>query len=106
MENNKSQEILETGIRNSVENILMLAEKYCWNKLSPNLSFILSDFNEFKGNTSFELIKSKREINNKKILQSLETIIEVLKEKYSDLYDVVLYVFESKKEKTIIEIEF
>jgi len=100
------RENLEKDIKDSVTNLVRLVEKECWNKLSANFSFILSDFNEFKGENFFELAKSKVEINNKKIPQRLETVIETLRTEYSDLHDIVLYIFKANKSETIIEIEY
>lgn len=101
-----SRETLEKDIKNSIANLVRLVEKECWNKLSANFSFILSDFNEFKRKNFYELTRSKVEINNKKVPQSLETIIKILRTEYSDLYDIILYVFKAKKSETIIEIEY
>jgi hypothetical protein len=100
------EETLQTNIKQSITNLLKLAEISCWNKISSNLTFILSDYNEFT-NTNFHLEKKSRNvINKKKSPQEFEKIIEILKKEYSDLYDISLYVFKAKKEETIIEIQY
>ena len=101
-----TQETLQTNIKQSITNLLKLAEKSCWNKISTNLTFILSDSNEFTG-TNFHLIrKSRNIINNKKSPQEFEKVIEILQKEYSDLYDINLYIFKAKKKETIIEIQY
>ncbi len=44
-----NSEDLRSQIDICLINFSILAEKHCRNKLSQNYSFILSDFNEFKG---------------------------------------------------------
>lgn len=101
-----SKEALEKQSCDSIDNLMKLAGIYCRNQLSSNYSFILSDSNEFKGESFFELRKSKIKVNNQKIPQTLSNVTEILKTKYSDLYDVVFYIFKAKNTETIIEIEY
>ncbi|GAA5088963.1 hypothetical protein GCM10023210_13200 [Chryseobacterium ginsengisoli] len=97
---------LETNLKVSFADLLKLAEIQCWNKLSPKFSFILSNINEFEGDHSFERRRSEIKLNSKKEPQSLETIIDILRNEYSDLYDINLYIFKVGKKETIIEIQY
>ncbi|CAM2984645.1 hypothetical protein DRF59_10360 [Chryseobacterium flavum] len=42
------QETLEEYLNTSIDNLLRLVEDYCWNPISINRVFILTDFNELK----------------------------------------------------------
>jgi hypothetical protein len=101
-----SKEMVEKQISDSINNLKKLVEIYCWNQLSLNYSFILSDSNDFKRKNFLKLRKSKIKINNQKVPQNLSEVTEILKAKYYDLYDVVFYIFKAKNFETIIEIEY
>ncbi|NIF06083.1 hypothetical protein F3J23_11595 [Chryseobacterium sp. Tr-659] len=97
---------LKENIQHTIDNLLKLSSIYCWNQISPNLFFILSDFNEFEGANSFERLKSRKRLNNLKTLLSLDSALKLLHKELYDLYDVTLYVFRADKRKTIIEIQY
>lgn len=100
------QNNLKNNIQHSLDNLLRLVEIHCWNKISPNIIFILSDFNEFKGSNSSEQRIHRNKLNNLKIPLTLDAAIQVLNNEYDDLYDVNLYVFKALKKETIIEIQY
>lgn len=85
--------------------LIKLAENKCWNTISYNLTFIVSDFNEF-GEDFRERRRYRNEINKSKQPQTLEKAIEILKNEFDDLYDVNLYIFKALKKETIIEIQY
>lgn len=99
-------EILEEKIRSTAISLLDLAEKQCWNKVSKNCHYILTDINALEYSNFHMLRKLKYKANSKKNPQDLNSILKVLYEYDNDLYDVVLYVFKAKKNQTIIEIEY
>lgn len=97
---------LEEDIRITTVSLLKLVEKNCWNKVSNNCLYILTDINELKYSSFHELRKLKQKNNSKKIPQNLNLVVKTLNEYFDDLYDVVLYVFKAESSKTIIEIEY
>lgn len=93
------QNNLKNNIQHSLDNLLRLVEIHCWNKISPNIIFILSDFNEFKGSNSSEQRIHRNKLNSLKIPLTLDAAIQVLNNEYDDLYDVNLYVFKALKKR-------
>ncbi|MGH1516697.1 hypothetical protein [Chryseobacterium sp. JK1] len=101
-----NQNDLKNHIKICIANLLRLAEINCWNTISPNLFFILSDFNEFEGKNSFGRDRSRIRINKSKELLTLDSAVEFLYKELDDLYDVNLYIFRSSKKETIVEIQY
>ncbi|WP_160138389.1 hypothetical protein [Chryseobacterium sp. c4a] len=97
---------LKDNIEISIVNLQRLAKMSCWNIISPNLVFIVSDFNEFEEINFFEQRKSRNKVNKSKATLSLDSAIEILKNDYQDLYDVTLYIFKAGKKETVIEIQY
>ncbi|OCA80359.1 hypothetical protein BBH99_15895 [Chryseobacterium contaminans] len=100
------KENLKEKIEICIVNIQQLATTNCWNKISSNFVFIVSDFNEFEGENFFERRKSRNKVNKSKIILSLDLAIDILDREYQDLYDVNLYIFKANKKETIIEIQY
>ncbi|WP_241286329.1 hypothetical protein [Chryseobacterium arthrosphaerae] len=100
------REDLNKSIQNSVDRLLRLAKMSCRNTISGNIFYIVSDFNEYKGENGTEQRRLRNRINNSKELLDLDAAVEILKKDYHDLYDINLYVFRSFKRETIIEIQF
>ncbi|WPO89118.1 hypothetical protein [Chryseobacterium sp. HR92] len=101
-----NRESLRDSINICITNLLGLAKINCWNTISPNLFFILSDFNEFKEQDPTEQRMSRNRINNSKTLLTLDSALDILHKECNDLYDVNLYIFRANKRETIIEIQY
>lgn len=101
-----NKESLKENIEISIANLQRLVMINCWNKISSNFVFIVSDFNEFERSTFFEQRKVRNKVNKSKITLSLNSAIEILDREYQDLYDVNLYIFKADKKETIIEIQY
>ncbi|MDQ8140564.1 hypothetical protein [Chryseobacterium sp. CFS15] len=99
-------EILEENIKITTDHLLELVKKNCWNIITNRYQYILTDVNSLEYINLHELRKIKQKTNSKKTPQNLNSIVETLAEFNDDLYDVVLYVFKAKNNKTIIEIEY
>ncbi|MBK1896303.1 hypothetical protein [Chryseobacterium paridis] len=97
---------LEIDLKKSMTNLFQLIEKFCWNKVSQNCLYILSDFNEFGSPNPKNYQNSRRMVNRGKIPKSLDFVVHELDKEYNDLYDITLYVFRAKKNLTIIEIQY
>ncbi|WP_312395318.1 hypothetical protein [Chryseobacterium sp.] len=101
------KENLSSEIQEAVLNLFKIVELHCWNKVSANIQYILSDINEIKEELSeSEKRRLQNRINNKKIPIDFEKAIEFLRDEFSDLYDVNLYIFQSKKKITIVDIRY
>ena len=83
-----------------------MARNSCWNKISDNCEFILSEINEVRASNFYEERKMRKAENATKTPTSLKQAADELKEMYSDLYDVNMYIFHSMKNKTIIDIRY
>lgn len=101
MEKNIEEEIKTLTIR-----LLDLVNLNCWNDISRNLMFILSNIPEVEGEKFFIQRINRNKLNKKKIPKSFTEVIFSLKEIYDLIYDINLYVYKSKKHKTIIEIRY
>lgn len=97
---------LKKHIENSIDDLYRVVGISCWNKVSRNAAFILSDINEFANDDFVIQSKLRNKVNDSKIPISLEEAVELLNKEYHDLYDVNLYVFKAFKNKTIIEIMY
>lgn len=82
-----------------------MAKDYCWNEISDNCFFILSEIKSNDKNFLEKRIERKK-TNDRKSLKSFEQIVKELNEIYYSLYDVNFYVYKSEKLKTIIEIQY
>ena len=78
-----------------------MARNSCWNKISDNTSYIISEIKNGVPNRT-----ERKKANNKKKPKSLGKITTELKAFYENLYDINLYIYKSEKESTIIEIQY
>lgn len=100
------KEILEKDLKNGIERLFKLAENTCWNILSKNCMFILSEI-KYPDTRSFEILRFERKKTNEtKKLATFEQISFNLTAIYADLYDINLYVYKSTHKLTIIEIQY
>ena len=106
MINSDSYKILEANINGTVSSLIILTKEKCWNKISDKYLYILTDINEFEYVDFHELRTKERKINSKKVPKDIDTVLKFLSEIYSDLHDVNCYIFKSKKDCTIIEIQY
>jgi hypothetical protein len=96
---------LELNLKEATSSLLAMARNSCWNKISHNTSYIISEIINDEQNFFDKRIELKKANENKKP-KSLEQITAELKNIYENLYDLNLYVYKSKKESTIIEIQY
>lgn len=94
------------SIIDMVPKLLELVSNSCYNVISPNLLYIITEINLSVLN-SFEEERAyyKKENSRKKTLD-LNEALEILAKLYPDLYDVNLFLFKSQKKYTIIEIRY
>jgi hypothetical protein len=96
---------LEQNLREATSILLGIADNSCWNKISDNTSYIITEIVNDERNFFDKLIERKK-VNDKKKPKSLEQITAELQGLFRNLYDINLYIYKSKKESTIIEIQY
>jgi hypothetical protein len=97
---------LENKIQNATSSLIDMAADMCWNKISKNCEYIISEIDESIGKNFFERAKIRKRINDKKLPKSLTGIVADLNKIYDNLYDINLYIYKSLQNKTIIEIRY
>ncbi|MBZ4034487.1 hypothetical protein K6T82_06900 [Flavobacterium sp. 17A] len=97
---------IENEIENQTTQLLELVNLKCWNTISKNLVFILSNISEVKGDDFFTQQLNRNKINANKTPKSFKEAIADLKEIYDLIHDINLYVYKSEKDRTIIDIRY
>ncbi|WP_289665934.1 hypothetical protein [Flavobacterium panacagri] len=97
---------IEEKIKNLTTQLLELARLKCWNTISNNLVFILSNISEIEGENFFTQRINRNKLNENKIPKNFTEAITDLKEIYDLIYDINLYIYKAEKEQTIIEIQY
>lgn len=92
-------------MKEATSTLLEMARNSCWNKISGNTSYIISEIINDERNFFDKRIERKK-ANEKKKSKSLEQITAELKDIYENLYDINLYIYKSEKESSIIEIQY
>ncbi|CAM1371821.1 hypothetical protein [Tenacibaculum xiamenense] len=95
---------LKTKIEELTQALFELVEETCWNKLSKNMFYFISEiipFDEEQKN-----IDTKPTPLKSVTLKSLDEIADDLFVLYPNLYDVNFYVYQSFYDKTIIQIKY
>ncbi|PKV50917.1 hypothetical protein ATE84_2986 [Aquimarina sp. MAR_2010_214] len=97
---------LESKILDATSSLIDIATDICWNKISRNCEYIMSEIDENIWGNYFERAKIRKKVNNKKPPKSLNGIVAELTAIYENLYDINLYIYKSLSDKTIIEIRY
>lgn len=96
---------LELNLNEATSALLEMARNSCWNKISENTSYIISEIVNDERNFFDKRIERKK-VNDKKKPKSLKQTTSELKDIYENLYDINLYIYKSEKKSTIIEIQY
>jgi len=97
---------IEEEIKKLTAQLLELVNLYCWNDISNNFMFILSDISEVKGENFFIQNQNKNKLNKNKTPKTFKEAVAELNEFYDLIYDVNLYVYKAEKDQTIIDIRY
>ena len=97
---------LENKIQEATSSLIDMATNICWNKISRNCVYILSEIDESIGKNFFEQAKNRKKINDKKVPKTLSAIVSELTTIFENLYDINLYIYKSLSNKTIIKIRY
>ena len=100
-----TKDSLQKEIEEAVPKLLHLARELTWNYISDNCEFILTEIKNGQENFHVErqLINGE---NDKKIPLPFQEIIRTLENLYDNLFDINLYIYEAKKNATIIDIRY
>lgn len=96
---------LEQVLKEATFTLLEMARNSCWNKISDNASYIISEIKNDERNFKIQRIERKK-VNDKKKPTSLEQATTELNAIYDNLYDINLEIYKSKKDRTIVEIRY
>ena len=96
---------IKKQIEKATSDLLKMAKDICWNEISNNCFYILTEINP-ENDLKFSNRKLYKKINDKKELKKIDEIIEDLKIFYFDIYDINLFVYKSTKNKTIIDLRY
>ena len=97
---------LHKDIDKATTKLLEMARNSCWNKISNNCEFILSEIDDTRASNFFEERKFRKSENINKKAITLKQATDELKEIYTNLNDVNLHIFRSMNNKTIIDIRY
>lgn len=100
------QNNIEKNIQNLTTQLLELVKLNCWNSISDNLMFILSDISEVEGENFFIQRVNKNKLNKNKIPKDFKQAIADLEKIYDSIYDINLYIYKAEKNQTIIDIRY
>jgi len=100
-----TKETFEQDMKDAVSSLLEIARTSCWNIISDNCVYIISEIKDSHENSHQQRI-TRNKINKKKIPQSFEEMIEQMKSIYSIIYDVNFFVYKSEKHRTIIDVRY
>lgn len=101
-----SQIDVEEKLESLTNALLKLADETCWNTISKNLLFILSDISEVEGEKHIIKRNHRNKLNKKKIPKNFIEAVTELKGFYDSIYDINLYIYKSEKHRTIIDIRY
>lgn len=93
-------------ISNAVVSLIEIVNQNCWNNISPNLIFIVSNINEVKGDDFFIQRINRNRINKGKVVKNLIDMINYLNEFSNNIYDINLYIYKSTNHQTIIDVRY
>ena len=102
---NVTKNNLELNLKEATSTLLEMARNSCWNNISENTSYIISEIKNDSRNFNIQRIK-KNQVNRKKKPVSLEKITTELISIYQNLYDINLEIYKSQKNKTIVDIRY
>lgn len=96
---------IEEEISNLTNQLLELVSLECWNDISNNLVFILSNISE-TGENALVHRHNRNIANQKKTPKSLNEAVSDLAKIYDTIYDINLYVYKAEKNRTILDIRY
>ena len=100
-----TKKTLEDDLIEASKALVNLAREICWNEISDNFFYILSEIKNSSEN--FDIQRKQRSLqNSKKIPLRLHSLIPELEKLYPELYDINLYIYKAESDKTVIDIRY
>jgi hypothetical protein len=96
---------IKDQLNDATSALLEQARRICWNKISDNTCFLLSEIIH-DGKNDFDRRHYRKLNNDQKTPKSLNEITFEIENIFENLYDVNLYIYRSQKHQTIIEIQY
>lgn len=97
---------LKENLKKATSSLIDMAKELCWNTISDDCVYIISEIDDSVGNNFIERAKIRKKNNDKKTPKSLSEIIPKLHQIFDNLYDINLYIYRALPNKTIIEIRY
>ncbi len=97
---------LKYKLHNATIGLLGLAEKLCWNKISPNCVYYLSEDPNDGSDIALDSRVLKKSPKEKLKLQTLDEIMPVLTDLYPDIYDIKLFIRQAYRHYTVIDVRY
>jgi hypothetical protein len=96
---------IQQEIEEAIPKLLGMARELAWNKISDNCKFILTEIKDSSNNfhTMRSLIKNE---NDRKYPAKLQELIPALQQLYSNIHDINLYIYKTKRTLTTIDIRY
>ncbi|CAM3880741.1 hypothetical protein MUGA111182_14960 [Mucilaginibacter galii] len=101
-----TKENLSEQLRDATTTLLEQARQSCWNNISDNCRFILSETTDSSAKNFIELRRLRKTVNDKKNPEPLDSVLPHLMLMYTNLHDLNLYIYRSSKNLTIVEIAY
>ena len=100
-----TKDTLELNLKEATSNLLKMARNACWNKISYNTSYIISEIKNDSRSFKTQRI-DRNKTNQEKNPITLERATAELKSIFENLYDINLEIFKSGTEIAIIDIRY
>lgn len=97
---------IEQTVKETSKTLLDLASKSCWNSISDNCFYILTNIRVDNEKNHQEQVSERIRKNKKKTPKQVDWVSKKLHEIYSNLYDINFYIYRAEKKRTIIEIQY
>jgi hypothetical protein len=101
-----NRETLNANLKKMTLALLKMVREICWNTISDNCVYILSETKDGEFLNFFEAVKQRAIRNKKKKVKSFDEMFEEIYALYPTLYEIDFEIFHVKKDVTIIEVQY
>ncbi|MFT5618219.1 MAG: hypothetical protein ACI85I_001450 [Arenicella sp.] len=102
-----SKEEFPNQLKKGIPGLLKMVRGTCWNQISDNCEFIISEIKNHEDGQDFDKVKKQfLKSNLQKKPKKLNDILPELMLGYDNFHDVDLEILQAKRHKTIINIKY